>query len=330
MYRELEKELSDLNDKLRSQKKELSYYEPIVYNTSQSRKNEHRKINERIESLGKEISTTQQAIDQEKRPPPPLLQPLPESKQRAMEIIFFLEMPRLFQVLLEISFMAQQMLLPREAEVTITSTPKKDTKMDIAGLIEVQAFKLDWNTYYKSHEGLRSPVSLQATLASCIDPPRNVGPSNVMLYTCDKDGVWHPDDLRPGLWWQGGSCDADIFPRFMPGKKGYFNPWKVIPLPATMEYFSEAVPNNCQNLQWAMTMDGRDRGNLALANQDAKPGWLSKPQFLSFGSIRAFAHVQDRKVCLALHDQSLPLEHVSTGLLSRVSIDAFRSLSFPF
>ena len=214
--------------------------------------------------------------------------------------------------------MAQQMLLPRGQEVIIKSAGNEDEKVDIAGQIAVKPFEQDWNAYYRSRGGLRSPVSLQAVLASYTNPPKTVGPPNVMSYTCDKDGVWHPDDLRPGLWWRGGSCDADMFPRFLPGKGGYFDPWKFIPLQFTMEYFSEALPNNCQNLQWAMTIDGRDRGNLALANQDAKPGWLSKPQFLSFASIRAFAHVQDRKVCLALHDQSLPVEHVSTALLSYV------------
>ena len=307
-----------MTGELRTQERELSHYKPISNYAVQSHDDKYRRIGEKIKSLRDEISKLKQAIEQYERPPSPLFQPLPESKARAMEIIFFLEMPRHFQVLLNISFMAQQMLLPRGQQVTMKSAGKEDKKLDIAEQIAILPFKQDWSAYYRQYEGLRSPVSLQAVLASYTEPPETVGPTNVMSYTCDKDGVWHPDDLRPGLWWRGGSCDADMFPRFLPGKGGYFDPWKFIPLQFTMEYFSEALPNNCQNLQWAMTIDGRDRGNLALANQDAKPGWLSKPQFLSFALIRAFAHVQDRKVCLALHNQSLPVEHVSTALLSHV------------
>ena len=307
-----------MTGKLRTQERELSHYKPISCHTSRSNNDEYRRIHNNIESLRGEISQTERDIAQQEQAPPPLLQPLPELEAHAMEIIFFLEMPRHFQVLLDISFMAQQMLLPRGQEVIIKSEGNEDEKGDIARQIAVKPFEQDWNAYYRSRGGLRSPVSLQAVLASYTNPSKTVGPPNVMSYTCDKDGVWHPDNLRPGLWWRGGSCVADIrADTLIHGSLGYFNPWTSIPLKATMEYFSEALPNNCQNLQWSMRINGRDRGNLALANQDAKPGWLSKPQFLSFASIRAFAHVQDRKVCLALHDQRLPMEHVSTALLSR-------------
>ena len=75
------------------------------------------------------------------------------------------------------------------------------------------------------------------------------------------------------------------------------------------------------DLYWAMQLaetgeDGRNRGNQALASPSKKPRWMNKPEFLSFASIRAFPHLQDRKVCLALRDGSLPLEHVSWALSS--------------
>ena len=221
-----------------------------------------------------------------------------------MRVIFFLEMPRHFQVLLRLSFMAQQLLLPRQQAVTIKGAGKQDEEIDIQKLIAVEGFKLDWTSYYRKHLGLRSPVSLQATLASLsVLPQQPLGPTNVMSYTSENDGVWHPDSLNPGLWWSGGNLKPDM-------RGYYFDPWKSIPAKITENYWVEALPADCRNMQWAMTLDGEDRGNLALANQNTRPSWLSKPQFLSFASVRAFANLQDRKVCVALHERSLPLEQV--------------------
>jgi len=91
----------------------------------------------------------------------------------------------------------------------------------------------------------------------------------------------------------------------------WFDPWKSIPAKITVNHWVEALPTDCRHMQWAMTLDGYDRGNLPLANQNSKPRWLSKPQFLSFALLRAFPNLQDRKVCVALHEGSLPLEQVS-------------------
>ena len=202
--------------------------------------------------------------------------------------------------------MAQQMLLPTQQTATIKGVGNQDEQIDMEGLIAVKEFQLDWTSYYRNHRGLRTPVSLHATLASIRGVPKKdqLGPPNVMSYTSENDGVWHPDTLIPGLWWSGGNLIPD-----MRGGK-YFDPWKPIPAKITENYWVEALPADRRNMQWAMALDGKDRGNLGLANQNTRPSWLSKPQFLSFASVRAFPNLQDRKVCVALHDRSLPLEQV--------------------
>ena len=297
--------------KLSDLEREQGCLQPISSRSSISNDEKYRAVVSKIFDVEQNISRTQRDIESEQKPPPPLLQPLPANKAMAMEVIFFLEMPRHFQVLLRLSFMAQQLLLPRQQSVTIKGAGKQDEEIDIQKLIAFERFKFDWKHYYMGHGGIRSPVPLQATLASShfdsSAEKKELGPSNVMSYTSHNDGVWHPDTSFPGsgLWWSGGTLGPDI-------RNGeWFDPWRSIPTKITANYWVETLPASRQNMQWAMTLDGKDRGNLALANQNTRPSWLSKPQFLSFASVRAFANLQDRKVCVALHERSLPLEQVS-------------------
>lgn len=300
--------MESLKKKLKSLEREKGYLKPISSYSSRSNDEEYRNVERKISIVEGDISRTQRDIESEEVPPSPLIQPLPASKALAMKVIFFLEMPRHFQVLMRLSFMAQQMLLPRQDVVNIKSVGGQDEEIDIQSLIAVKNFVFDWASHYMNHLGIRSPVPLHATLASShFDESAKkgqLGPSNVMSYTSDTDGVWHPDTSIPGLWWSGGSLGPDLR-NFRP-----FDPWKSIPTKATMDCWVEALPEIYQNMQWAMALDGRDRGNVALANQNTRPSWLNKPQFLSFASVRAFPNLQDRKVCVALHERSLPLEQV--------------------
>ena len=59
------------------------------------------------------------------------------------------------------------------------------------------------------------------------------------------------------------------------------------------------------------------RGNVAIAQQDQKPHWLSKPGFLIFGSLRAYPLTQYRQLCEALHKRCLPLGHPAVQTLVR-------------
>jgi hypothetical protein len=147
-----------------------------------------------IEANKKKISSTEKEIEKEEQPPAALFQPLPEDENKAMSILFFVHMPPLFQVLSRMSFMAQQMLVP--SEDTIGENKPKTI----------------WMSYYQNHhKGKVHPVSTKVVLGSHGEVPqaKDVGPSNVTLYTSSRDGVWHPDTLTPAMWWEGGGFVLD-------------------------------------------------------------------------------------------------------------------------
>ena len=102
-----------------------------------------------------------------------------------------------------------------------------------------------------------------------------------------------------------------VDPEFM-----YFNPFAEIDYEATVHHFTETLPAPfAESVQWLMPTyckyTPQSRSNFALAKQDQKPDWLRKPEYLSFGALRAYPNQQDRKICISLHDRSLPFQHVS-------------------
>ena len=48
-----------------------------------------------------------------------------------------------------------------------------------------------------------------------------------------------------------------------------------------------------------------------------RPDWLSKEGYFDFANLRAFPHLELRKLCDILMKQTLPLNHVSVHLLIR-------------
>ena len=85
--------------------------------------------------------------------------------------------------------------------------------------------------------------------------------------------------------------------------------------------YAQQVRTFCsQVMQWAMEQHGResakDRGNWPEAAQDASPGWLAgKRQHLAFTALRAYPVQQMRKLCVALRQQSLPLDQPAVHAL---------------
>jgi len=84
--------------------------------------------------------------------------------------------------------------------------------------------------------------------------------------------------------WSGSGHAADAAQQ-LPG--GHINPFVPIPHLAMVGTFTEQLPCDA-HLQWAMPTPfcsstiSADRGNMGLAEQHSKPGWLSKPGFLDF------------------------------------------------
>ena len=146
--------------------------------------------------------------------------------------------------------------------------------------------------------------------------------SSVDAYTSSSDGVWHPDTISLRMGWEGSGIDGGVDG---PLAGGLFNPFAAVPDSLVVEAFTEQLPqqDGAQALQWAMPQQGSgdasaaDRGNLAIACQDLRPGWLSKPGYLAFGALRAYPLTQMRQLCTALHERSLPLGHAAVQTLIR-------------
>lgn len=145
---------------------------------------------------------------------------------------------------------------------------------------------------------------------------------SVDSYSSQQHGVWHPDALPLRLCWRGSGSAAD---GELAGL-GWFDPWAAVPPQLVVEAFTEALPQGAAALQWAMPCYGGcaaaapDRGNQAIARQDERPAWLSKPAFLAFGSLRAYGVLQGRRLAAALHERALPWGHPAVAALVRQAL----------
>ena len=256
--------------------------------------------------LVQQAVSKQRALDAAEQSPEPVLQPLPANQPAALRVLFFLMMPKLFRLLSRASFTAQQMLMPRPQGKWM-----KDAETTL---------KSDWTSYYNSHQGswyngenlhTHNGVCGQVLLASLDVPPKanTVGPSHVDSITDSCSGVWHPDNLRLGMQWNGGgfALDTSLTP---------FDPFKAMDPKHLVTYNTEQVS---KNYQWAMEQHGSrtdtSRGNLSFERQSEKSVDLSKSEFLTFGAFRSYPHMQIRKLCTLLRDRTMPLKHSDVQIL---------------
>ena len=96
----------------------------------------------------------------------------------------------------------------------------------------------------------------------------------------------------------------------------------------TIESLTEVLPD--PTLQWTMPIFSEiapTRGNESLSRQCERPSWLNKREFLAFCSLRAFPHIQLRRLYSSLRDRSLPLMNPSTHVLVRQMLGHIGELS---
>jgi hypothetical protein len=177
----------------------------------------------------------------------------------------------------------------------------------------------------KNHQGFLLIVQfriLRSIIEASMDGPAQVRFSSVNAYNRPEDGVWHPDSLKLRMGWKGSGNAADD----MLTTLYWCNPFATVPNKLVVDHFTEQLPPDNQRLQWAMPQYGSgeatptNRGNLAIAQQDERPAWLSKPGWLAFGALRSYPLIQMRKLCVALHERSLPLGHPTVQTLVRQAL----------
>ncbi|CAM9858519.1 unnamed protein product [Ectocarpus sp. 6 AP-2014] len=220
-------------------------------------------------------------------------------------------MPSVFRSLSRLSFQAQQMLLPREWNTSLSEAVKQQPCSD------------SWSAYYNTHQSsvyhTRATPAVRAQDGDVkLGYIGEVGKPEKMVDRCLKpsDGVWHPDALSPGrMLWRGGSFPGDM-------RDFCFNPFSS---KVDQEWISEGYTEQLsepdgESLQWALPQHGvgqtsRERGNIALATQGDTPEWLNKRQYLAFGGVRAYPLTQCRQLMLVLRNRTLPLDHPAVRTL---------------
>ena len=352
----LDAELARLQSKLDEWRSELSecetpretsYYRKrngLVRTPGTSAGNDARywEATSQISSYERLVAAKRQEIKSEEIPPEPIFQPLPAAQDKAYRVLFDLLMPAELQQLSRLSFTAQQMLLPLDDKVKLPT----EEVIDIGRQIKVEnGPKTTWNSYYSITSTGRertANTNNKIVFGSFSDVPRSkdVRGDNVRTYMPPAvipgpgDGVWHPDRLAPGhggcgsLFWSGGECPLDE------RCGGFFDPFAAIPGSAKVVSFTERLPKAYSGMQWAMNQFGNisdgfglKRGNLAEAWQDEQPSWLSKPEYLTFGKLRAFPNQQMREVCVAMHERGLPMGHPAVRLITQVTLFHLGELS---
>ncbi|GLC49187.1 thioredoxin-disulfide reductase [Pleodorina starrii] len=333
LARKLRAELAELESEgrsLQSTLNQLRYgYNSDVYEAQR-----------RVDNNARQQQSKRSELAEAEKAPPAVMQPLPKDSGRALRWLFFLHMPPLFRHLSRASFLAQQMLLPRPMSKQVADAISVSYKADLTSYHNAQRHTRTYLPNGPNHRPNGEQGAVKIWSRSAPPDPTSVGPQKVDSFTSPSDGVWYPDGLGPCMAWSGSGSAADQGQGF----PAHFNPFAPLPdVSLTELYFTEKLPPPMYDtastaasateggeaaaaespLQWAMHVRASasetraDRGNQAIATQDTKPSWLSKPAFLEFCSLRAYPLRQLRRLAAALHDRMQPLDQPAVHVLVR-------------
>lgn len=265
------------------------------------------------------IRRKEEELKEAKKAPPILLHNLPKEERKGMQVLFFMHMPPHFRALSEISFVAQESLLPSRQRSKLSNVvdfyPGADG-WNIEMAIEFFV-KGSWSGHFayrgKYHEPVRTPSSEgKVVLRSGLEPPTNFGPCRVDLLSPGNCGIWYPD-----------SFSRQHAYSTVKGSTDFINPFANIDKNHRILTHTEVLKAPHESLQWAMPMwttnDTRENWGLAMQAERGKSG-LSKSEFLAAGALRACPVQQMRKLCLALKDRGLPLVHAGVRDLIRMTL----------
>ncbi|GFH58370.1 hypothetical protein CTEN210_14846 [Chaetoceros tenuissimus] len=263
-----------------------------------------------------EMSSKQNEIDKVESPPDPVIQPLPQDEYRSMAVLFFLHMPEEFAILANISFISQQLLVPKPRQLKYYKGGSF-SEADVLEQMKVNKNYIPWfdhyNKYQTGEKNANATSLVEISMKKEVKRKRSIGSSSVLDYSTEMDGVFYPDDNDIRLAWFGGKLSSDKM-----DARIEFNPFK-ISSEYSAAYFTQDLPKCVKELQWCMyptnENDIVDRGNKPYASQDLKPTWLDREGFLHFARIRENPNMMLHKLCLALKAESLPLQHECVQVL---------------
>lgn len=259
-------------------------------------KRERRRVREPgyIVRLRKKISILTSWIHREREElrlaliaPTPVIQRLPSNRNRALQILFFIDMPAHMCVLSRCTMTAKHAFVPAYRKddphggnwgtSSHLMTSKIQSANDCRDFFNSQR-RSKWGDGTKS-----KTVREQFSLLVSGNAPGRVMPFNVRDCTRKELGVWYPDI---SLAWKGK-------------RREYWN----VPQSVSYRYFTEYLPRDQRHFQWIVFANiERDasRGNTGIAWQHLQPGWLLKEQYLAWTSIRAYTTIEICKLIALL------------------------------
>lgn len=248
-----------------------------------------------VNSLVSQLNSKNSALQSALKAPLPVLQPLPQDKNNAMPIIFFLYMPPIFQLLSRFSFAAQQLRLPHPWAAALGGREGCE-KFDITSQVTrgTEYCQFSWKEYYNTKQYSqyhrpscsRSGSDYHLLLRSVSNVvPNEVGSKSVDYIHSQNDGIWFPDQLKPRMAWLGGPNSFDM------ASHREINPFATVDHLIIVANFTERLADEDSALQWTLMQPGekhipRYRGNLPYARQNNQPNWMSKTQYLAFANMR--------------------------------------------
>lgn len=169
--------------------------------------NEVNSLTSTVNRLESSIRSKNSQLRSALKAPAPVIQPLPEDKNLAMPVIFFLYMPKVYQLLSRFSFTAQQLLMPKPWTSVLGGQEGSDT-FDITSIVTRTPndhCQYSWKDHYNTHQNCQyhSPSSsrvgndyhlkLRSTANSV---PQDIGNSSVDNMHDKRNGIWYPDQLK--------------------------------------------------------------------------------------------------------------------------------------
>lgn len=175
-----------------------------------------------MDLAGREVKTEEKKLRHALQAPNPVIQPLPKDENKALTLLFFLHMPDEFQILSELSFIAQQMLVPKPWQCKCGGSDGTEL-VDVFKTLATKSEFYSWHNHYDGHTSPEAPKSVQTSLKlsrRTNQVPKQIGPSSVDNIHDRNDGIWYPDESGIRLSWFGGSNHWE-------STKQEFNPFEI-------------------------------------------------------------------------------------------------------
>jgi hypothetical protein len=155
--------------------------------------------------LRSERNLTQSTLNQVIKTPTPVIQPLPDQDDKALKVLFFICMPQEFNILSKLSFMAQEMLIPKPMVCNCGGIDGTE-KVNLEDNLKVSEDFVSWHKHYNyyQYENYAESAVFVSMIKRAPDCSKIQSKSVDNMFS-DKDDVWYPDDCGIRLAWFRGS-----------------------------------------------------------------------------------------------------------------------------